>query len=90
MGKRTTGRRGQSLRQQPDTPRINVDRLALWRAQRAGNPAAVRAWARLKARAEELKSQWAFERYGLPLEQCGFAQLERLHAEALDVATAEL
>ncbi|KZS61227.1 hypothetical protein LAUMK35_02278 [Mycobacterium pseudokansasii] len=67
-----------------------MDRLALWRAQRAGNPAAVRAWARLKARAEELKSQWAFERYGLPLEQCGFAQLERLHAEALDVATAEL
>lgn len=37
-------------------PKINVDSLALYRAQFAGIPAAVAAWARMKARRDELKA----------------------------------
>jgi hypothetical protein len=90
VGKRTTGKRGRPLRKQPDVPRVNMDRLALWRAQRAGIPAAVAAWKRFSARTDELKLQWALERYGIPLDQCDHPQRQQLQTEVLDVAIAEL
>ncbi|UGT89646.1 hypothetical protein [Mycobacterium ostraviense] len=42
------------------------------------------------ARTDELKSQWALEWYGIPLDQCDHAQRQQLYTEALDVAIAEL
>lgn len=57
MGKRATGRRGKPVRSEADMPKINVDALWLYRAQFAGDPVAVAAWARMKARRDELKAQ---------------------------------
>jgi hypothetical protein len=57
MGKRTTGRRGRPVRKQPAAPRLPVDVLALYRAQREGDSVAAAAWARLKDRAAELMAQ---------------------------------
>lgn len=71
-------------------PRINVDRLALWRAARQGDPVASAAWERLKARAGELEAQFALRRFGKTFGECDFGQRQQLHTLALDVATAEL
>jgi len=55
-----------------------------------GHPCRSRGLEAVQCPHDELKSQWALERYGIPLDQCDHAQRQQLHTEVLDVAIAEL